>query len=60
MYQVQMQFIPGYDNIWVARINPDDPIYVYDTEAEAVLKAEELKASDPSQRQYRASSNIVA
>ena len=60
MYQVQMQFISGYDNIWVARINPDDPIYVYDVEADAISKAEELKAADPSQRQYRVSSNIVA
>jgi hypothetical protein len=59
MYQVQMQFIPGYDNIWVARINPDDPIYVYDVEEYAILKAEELQAADLSRRQYRVSSTIV-
>jgi len=32
IYQVQIQFIPGSDQIWVARLNPDDPIYQYDNE----------------------------
>ena len=35
IYQVQMQFIPGNDQIWVARLTPDDPIYEYDNQAEA-------------------------
>ena len=30
IYEVQMQFIPGNNQIWVARLNPDDPIYQYD------------------------------
>lgn len=53
MWQVQMQYIPGSDQIWVARLNPDDPIYQYDNEPEAQAKAEELQAADPSGRLYR-------
>jgi hypothetical protein len=60
MYQVQMQFIPGYNNIWVAQLNPEDPIYEYEVEADAVAKAEELQSQDPSGRQYRAQSLIIA
>lgn len=56
MFQVQMQFIPGNDSIWVARLNPDDPIYEYDNEAEAQAKADELKSQDPTDRQYRVAS----
>ena len=52
MYQVQMQFIPGNDSIWVARLNPDDPLYNYDSEAEAQAKATELQDADPTGRQY--------
>ena len=53
MYQVQMEFIPGNDQIWVARLNPEDPIYEYDNEAEAQAKATELQNADPTGRQYR-------
>ena len=53
MYQVQMQFIPGNDSIWVARLTPEDPIYEYDNEPEAQAKADELQAADPTGRQYR-------
>jgi hypothetical protein len=53
MYEVQMQFIPGNDQIWVAHLNPDDPIYQYDNELEAQAKANELQANDPTGRQYR-------
>ena len=53
IYQVQMQFIPGSDQIWVARLNPNDPIYEYPTEEEAQLKVDELKLADPTDRQYR-------
>jgi hypothetical protein len=53
MFQIQMQFIPGNDSIWVARLNPDDPIYEYDNEAEAQAKANELKSQDPTDRLYR-------
>ena len=52
-FQVQMQFIPGLDQIWVAQLTPEDPIYDYGTEAEAQAKAEELQAADPTGRQYR-------
>ncbi len=54
MWQVQMQFIPGNDSIWVAHINPTDPIYEYDNEPECQAKADELQASDPTGRKYRA------
>ena len=53
MYKIQMQFIPGYDNIWVSQINPEDTIWEFDNESEAISKSEELQASDPSGRLYR-------
>ena len=53
MYQVQMQYIPGNDQIWVARLNPEDPIYEYPIETEADAKAAELQAADETGRQYR-------
>jgi len=54
MYIVLKQFIPGNDQIWVAKLNPDDPEYVYPTEQEAIDKAAELQATDPTGRQYKA------
>jgi hypothetical protein len=54
MWQVQMQYIPGNDQIWVAHLNPTDPVYEYDNEPEAQDKADELQANDPSGRKYRA------
>lgn len=53
MYQVQMQFVPGNDIIWVAQLTPDDPIYNYDNPADAYAKAVELQAADPTGRKYR-------
>lgn len=53
MYQVQMEFIPGNPMIWVAQLNPEDPIYEYDNEPEAQAKANELQAEDPTGRLYR-------
>ena len=53
MYEVQMQYIPGNDQIWVARLSPNDPVYQYDNEPEAQAKANELQANDPTGRQYR-------
>ena len=53
MYQVQMQFIPLNDSIWVAHLTPEDPIYQYDNEAEAQAKTEELQAADETGRKYR-------
>jgi hypothetical protein len=48
-----MQFIPGNDQIWVSRLNPDDPTYEYSTFAEAEAKAIELQNNDSTGRQYR-------
>ena len=53
IFQVQMQFIPGSDSIWVAHLAPEDPIYEYDNEPEAQAKADELQAADPTGRKYR-------
>ena len=53
IYQVQMQFIPGSDQIWVAHLNPNDPIYEYDNDLQAQAKADELQAADLSGRLYR-------
>jgi hypothetical protein len=52
-YQVIMQFIPGLDQIWVSRLTPEDPEYVYDTDQEAIAKAAELEAADPTGRKYK-------
>ncbi len=60
IYQVQMQFIPGLDQIWVAQLNPEDPIYQYDNEEEAVAKANELQAADETGRQYRVEQLAIA
>jgi hypothetical protein len=53
IYQVQMQFIPGNNMIWVARLTEEDPIYEYDNFAEAQAKAIELQEADETGRQYR-------
>jgi hypothetical protein len=55
MYIVLMQFIPGNDQIWVAKLNPEDPEYIYPTEQEAIDKAAELQAADPNGREYKVS-----
>lgn len=56
IYEVQMQFIPGLDQIWVAQLTPEDPIYRYDNEPEAQLKATELQDADTTGRKYRVAS----
>jgi hypothetical protein len=53
IYQVQCQYIPGLDQIWVAQLTPNDPIYEYDNEPEADAKAAELQSQDPTGRKYR-------
>lgn len=53
IYQVQMQFIPGNDQIWVSRLTPNDPIYEYNNFTEAQDKATELQSNDPTGREYR-------
>ena len=53
MYQVQCQYIPGLNQIWVAQLTPEDPIYEYDTENAAWVQAVDLQAADPTGRQYR-------
>ena len=45
--------MPGLNQIWVAQLTPDDPIYNYDNSDEAYAKAAELQAADPTGRQYR-------
>jgi len=52
-YTIQMQFIPGNDQIWVSQLSPNDPIYTYDNYPEALAKATELQDNDPTGRQYR-------
>ena len=54
-YIVLEQFIPGLDQIWVARLQPEDPIYTFDTLEECEAKAAELQAADETGRLYRAS-----
>lgn len=54
-YIVLEQFIPGLDQIWVARLQPTDPIYTFDTLEACEAKAAELQAADETGRKYRAS-----
>jgi hypothetical protein len=54
-YIVLMEFLPGVPNIWVARLNPEDPIYTFDTLEECEAKAAELQAADATGRLYKAS-----
>jgi hypothetical protein len=55
MYVVLKQFIPGNDQIWVTKLDANDPEYIYDNLEETILKAEELEAADTSGRKYKAS-----
>jgi hypothetical protein len=62
-YAVQKQLIPVDNNagdpnwakrqIWVFKLNSEDTIDEYDTEAEARIKRDELDAEDPTPRVYR-------
>jgi hypothetical protein len=54
-----MEFIPGLDQIWVAQLTPESPIYDYDNEPEAQAKATELQDADPTGRKYRVASITV-
>lgn len=54
MWQVQTQFIPGNNQIWVAQLTPGDIIYEYATENEAWVQAINLQNADSSGRLYRA------
>jgi hypothetical protein len=53
-YIVLMEFIPGLTQIWVARLQPEDPIYVFDNLEECEAKAAELQAADETGRLYKA------
>lgn len=53
IYQVQMQFIPGNDQIWVLKLEANDPTWEFETYQEAVDKATELDEMDTTERQYR-------
>jgi hypothetical protein len=50
---VLCEFLPNLTQIWVARLTPEDPIYVYPTQEEARAKADELQAADPTGRLYK-------
>jgi hypothetical protein len=48
-----MQFIPGMDIAWVAKLNSEDPLYEYEIEQDALDKAAELESLDITGRKYR-------
>jgi hypothetical protein len=52
MYQVQMQYLLGNSQIWVAQLTLNDPIYNFDNEVDAQAKANELTIADP-RRAYK-------
>lgn len=47
-YVILKQFIPGNEQIWVEKLDANDPIYEYDTLEEAEVKKEELQLADPT------------
>jgi hypothetical protein len=53
-YIVLMEFIPGLTQIWVARLQPEDPIYTFDTLEACEAKAAELESQDETGRKYKA------
>lgn len=58
-YKIEMQFIPGNNQIWVLKLSPEDPIYAFNSESQAQAKAAELQSADPSGRVYRVISSIA-
>jgi hypothetical protein len=54
MWQVQMQYIPGNSQIWVAQLTPEDPIYNYSDQNAAWVQAVNLQEADTTGRLYRA------
>ena len=53
MFEVQMEYIPGVNTIWVSRLSENDPIYEYDNLSDAQAKATELQDADETGRQYK-------
>jgi hypothetical protein len=53
-YIVLMEFLPGLSQIWVARLQPEDPIYTFDTLEACEAKAAELESQDETGRKYKA------
>jgi hypothetical protein len=53
MYTIQKQFIPGNDSIWVQQLTPEDEIFTFETEEEALAKMTELTSTDTEGRFYR-------
>jgi len=49
-----MEFLPGLSQIWVARLQPEDPIYTFDTLEACEAKAAELESQDETGRKYKA------
>lgn len=47
-YKILKQYIPGNDQIWVDKLDPNDEEYYFDTIEEAEAKKLELEASDPN------------
>jgi hypothetical protein len=56
MYTIQKQFIPGNDSIWVQQLTPEDEIFTFETEEEALAKITELTSTDTEGRFYRVAS----
>lgn len=53
MFKILAQYIPGLDNIWVEKLNENDTIYVYEVEQDALNKADELRSTDDTGRDYK-------
>ncbi len=53
MYQIQMQFIPGSDSIWVAKLEAHHELHEHQEFEVLQAKLEKLQSADTSGRVYR-------
>ena len=51
-YQIYIEVNHGDHQIWVTRLNADDPLYIYDNIDDAQAQANILKNADDSGREY--------
>lgn len=49
-YKILKQFQPGTSTVWVEKLSAEDTLDIFDTEAEAVAKVQELQSSDTTRK----------
>lgn len=46
-YQILKQYLPGNDSVWAGSIGEGDPLEIFDTLEEALVRLEELQNLNP-------------